>query len=66
MNRTKIATVLDEVLVAATAVSTRQAGELAAIKTASTLPRTPLARGLRDLASQLRDTADDLSYGDLS
>lgn len=63
---TKLASVLDDILVEATESKKQRAAEAEAIKVAEAAPRTELGMGLRALAQQVRTSSDDLSYGDLS
>lgn len=63
---TKLASVLDDILVEANAATKQRASEAEAIKVAEAAPRTELGIGLRALAQQVRTSSDDLTYGDLS
>ena len=67
MKAAKLASVLDEVLVDATAAARRHTAETEAVKTAAAEPRTELARGLRALAREVRASTETIvTYGDLS
>lgn len=63
---TKLATVLDDILVEANTASKQRADEAQAVKVAEAQPRTELGMGLRALAQQVRTSSDDITYGDLS
>lgn len=64
--RGHLSLVVDEVLAEAHATSRRRAKEAQVVKEAAAQPRTELARGLRSLASAIRDDHDDITYDDLS
>lgn len=63
---TKLASVLDDILVEATESKKQRAAEAEAIKVAEAAPRTELGIGLRALARQVRESSNDITYGDLS
>lgn len=63
---TKLASVLDDILVAASTATQQRASEAEAIKVAEAAPRTELGIGLRALAHQVRASSNDITYGDLS
>jgi hypothetical protein len=63
---TKLASVLDDILVEASETKKQRAAEVEAIKVAEATPRTELGIGLRALARHVRASSDDITYGDLS
>lgn len=63
---TKLASVLDDILTEAAESTKQRTAKAEAIKVAEAAPRAELAIGLRALARQVRETSNDVTYGDLS
>lgn len=63
---TKLAAVLDTVVADATVAQRRATAEATIVKEAAAAPRAEVAIGLRALATQLRQSSDTISYGDLA
>ena len=60
----KVASVIDQVVAEARQARRRQAAEASAVKTASALPVSDIARGLKDLSRDLRAHTVTLAYED--